>query len=92
MLTLWRLLMPCCWHRYIDALYTTRPDDHWGVWLTKDGWRYEGWAVDNHFDTRQFSGECHVTCPAGVYEGTLSRGACAGCWPMSCACITWCSV
>lgn len=61
--------------RFIDATYSMRSRDHWGVWLTKEGWRYEGYAVDNHFDIRSFTGECHVTCPTGaVYVGTLTRG------------------
>jgi len=57
-----------------ETSYSMRDRDHWGVWLTKEGWRYEGYAVDNHFDVRTFSGEIHVTCPTGVYVGNLASG------------------
>ncbi|CAN0425981.1 unnamed protein product, partial [Hapterophycus canaliculatus] len=27
-----------------------REPGHWGTWITKTGWIYEGPLVDNHFD------------------------------------------
>lgn len=54
--------------------YSFRPPEHWGVWMTEDRVRYEGWAVDNHFDVRRATGQFHVTSEDSLYIGQLVRG------------------
>eukprot|EP00903_Cladosiphon_okamuranus_P009107 g8702.t2 len=49
-----------------------REPGHWGTWITKTGWLYEGPLVDNHFDKDCISGVYRLTTPGGeVYEGDL---------------------
>lgn len=38
---------------------------HWGTWVTKAGWMYEGPTVDNHFDKDCIMGYYRLTSPGG---------------------------
>lgn len=42
-----------------------REPGHWGTWITKSGWIYEGPLVDNHFDKDCISGVYRLTTPGG---------------------------
>ena len=42
-----------------------RDPGHWGTWITKSGWIYEGPLVDNHFDKDCISGLYRLTTPGG---------------------------
>lgn len=48
-------------YRYAEA----REPGHWGRWITKTGWMYEGPLVDNHFDIGSISGVYRITTPLG---------------------------
>ncbi|CAM9696552.1 unnamed protein product, partial [Ectocarpus sp. 12 AP-2014] len=50
-----------------------REPGHWGTWITKTGWIYEGPLVDNHFDKDCVTGVYRLTSPdkGSVYEGDL---------------------
>lgn len=58
----------------VNVKYSVRSHDHWGAFITKHGWRYEGWGVDNHFDPRCANGDFKLTFPGGIYVGMLVRG------------------
>lgn len=42
-----------------------REPGHWGTWITKTGWIYEGPSVDNHFDKDCVTGVYRLTSPGG---------------------------
>lgn len=42
-----------------------REPGHWGTWITKTGWIYEGPLVDNHFDKDCVTGVYRLTTPGG---------------------------
>lgn len=46
---------------------------HWGTWITKTGWTYEGPSVDNHFDKDYILGVYRVTSPVGEASVWCSR-------------------
>lgn len=49
-----------------------REPGHWGIWITKAGWTYEGPYVDNHFDKDCIIGHYRLTSPGGeLYEGDM---------------------
>lgn len=61
------------------ATAEARGEGHWGRWVTKAGFVYEGPAVDNHFDEDCVSGLYRLTTPDGevgrVAQGRVAWGA-----------------
>ncbi|CAM9672084.1 unnamed protein product, partial [Discosporangium mesarthrocarpum] len=65
---------PCIAEKFLDfkgrVPSEAREPGHWGTWITRSGWTYEGPLVDNHFDIDNIHGIYRVTTPGGeVYEG-----------------------
>lgn len=51
-----------------NVIPEAREPGHWGTWITKTGWMYEGPSVDNHFDKDHISGVYRLTTPGGEVQ------------------------